>query len=90
MISSSTDVQDRIHAGLRLSLIRPITDNDAQPLLNLLNDAIKAYEADPKQAEQLIASARGTCPPNMPPHEYAAWIIASSTILNLDEFLSRN
>lgn len=90
MISSSTDIQERIHAGLRLSLIRPITDNDAQPLLKLLNDAIKAYEADPKQAEQLIASARGTCPPNMPPHEYAAWIIASSTILNLDEFLSRN
>lgn len=90
MIDSSPNAQERVQHGLRLALIRPATDKDTQPLIGLLNDASAAYEADPKQADALIQSARGKCPPNMPTHEYAAWIVTASTILNLDEFLSRN
>lgn len=90
MIDASPDIQERMQHGLRLALIRPVSTSDTQPLIDLFTDASRAYEANPKQADELIQSARGKCPPNMPSHEYAAWILTSSAILNLDEFLSRN
>jgi hypothetical protein len=90
MLDSAPKVDDRMEHGLRLALIRPVTDSDIQPLIKLFNDAAIAYEANPKEANDLIQSARGKCPPNVPNHEYAAWILTASAILNLDEFLSRN
>jgi hypothetical protein len=90
MIDSSPKLEERLTHGLRLALIRPVTDSDTQPLSELFKDASAAYEADPKQANELIESARGKCPDNIPNHEYAAWIVTASAILNLDEFLSRN
>lgn len=90
MIDSAPKLEERLTHGLRLALIRPVTDSDIQPLSELFKDASAAYEADPKQANELIESARGKCPDNIPNHEYAAWIVTASAILNLDEFLSRN
>jgi hypothetical protein len=90
MIDSAPNLEERLTHGLRLALIRPVTDSDIQPLSELFKDASAAYEADPKQANELIESARGKCPDNIPNHEYAAWIVTASAILNLDEFLSRN
>jgi hypothetical protein len=90
ILESETNLTKRLQNGLRIALIRPATERDTQPLHKLFNDALVIYTADPKQAEDLIQSARGQCPPEISKPEYAAWILTASTILNLDEFLTRN
>ena len=74
---------------MRLALIRPLRDGEAEPLVRLQRRAHKRFAADPQAAEALIASSRGN-PSDMEPAEFAAWIVAASAILNLDEFLTRN
>jgi len=90
ILDSDDNLTKRLQSGLRFALIRPATEPDTQPLLKLFNEALAIYTADPKQADDLIHSARGQCPPEMSKSEYAAWILTASTILNLDEFLTRN
>lgn len=89
MVSEAATPQARVERGLRLALIRPLREGEAQPLVALQRDAQRDFEAAPERAEALIASGR-TSAGEMPPAEFAAWVITASAVLNLDEFLSRN
>ena len=53
-------------------------------------DARRRFEADPAAAAALIAAARAAVPDGASRPDVAARIVAASSILNLDEFLSRN
>jgi hypothetical protein len=90
MIQAANTPEERIRYGLRLTVIRQVSESDTQPLLSLYQDTAAAYQQIPQQAEELIASARGKLPLDLSSSEYAAWILTASTILNLDESLSRN
>jgi hypothetical protein len=83
------DVSSRARYGLRLALIRPVSDQEVDPLVRLFRDARTAFEESPGAAAELIAASRSTAAGGSP-NECAAWILAASTILNLDEFLVRN
>ena len=81
---------DRAEHGLRLALIRPIQEGESLPLTTLLQDVQKSYSAKNLDATSLIHSSRTTTPNGMSDAEFASWIVVANTILNLDEFLTRN
>jgi mono/diheme cytochrome c family protein len=89
MTSGDTDDLARTRKGLRLALVRPVIEADVQPLLRLLNDARAEFKANPAQADALIQASRGDAG-KLEASEFAAWIVVANTILNLDEFLTRN
>ena len=76
--------------GLRLALIRPVRDGELIPLLALQQDVQKSYAVKSQDAISLIQSSRTTTPDGMSDAEFAGWIVVANTILNLDEFLTRN
>lgn len=81
---------DKAEFGLRTALIRPLREGETAPLLRLQREVQAALEASPGEAAGLIASSRASPPAGMSEAEFASWIVVASTILNLDEFLSRN
>jgi len=76
--------------GLRRALIRPLRDGEIVPLIKLQVDVEKSYEESVDQAKALIASTRASVPAGMSDSQFASWIVVANTILNLDEFLTRN
>ncbi len=85
MILAPGNHQDKIRFGLQKALIRPIEADETKPLMNLLDQAKDIYEANPKEAEQLLQSSRAESNTTTT-QELATWIIIASAILNLDEF----
>ena len=56
---------------------------------SLRRQAAKSFAAAPEKAAELLKSSRAQ-PGDVPPAEFAAWVVTASAILNLDEFLTRN
>ena len=81
---------DRAAHGLRLALVRPVREGESLPLIALQLDVQKSYAAKSQDATSLIQSSRTTTPDGMTDPEFASWIVVANTILNLDEFLTRN
>jgi hypothetical protein len=88
-MTTAKDDEARMVNGLRLALVRPIHEGETKPLLALLHDSLATFKASPEKANALIKASRGEAS-NMDPSEFAAWIVIANTILNLDEFLTRN
>jgi hypothetical protein len=80
----------RAEYGLRLALIRPLRAGEAQPLSRLQLEACETLQSDRERAISLIQSTRATKPDDVSEAEFASWIVVANTILNLDEFLTRN
>ena len=76
--------------GLRLALIRTPEDGETVPLEKLFADVSASLQAEPTKAALLIQSTRTTAPDGLTNAEFAGWIVVANTILNLDEFLTRN
>ena len=89
MTTASADAQARAKHGLWLALVRPPREGECQPLLRLQQTAQSRFEVQSDQAEALIAACRGD-QGDLSPAEFASWIVVASSILNLDEFLTRN
>lgn len=89
MTTDAADARSRAEQGLRLALVRPPRDGECEPLLRLQQTAQKRFESDSEQAETLVAACRGDRG-DLPAAEFAAWIVVANSILNLDEFLTRN
>ncbi len=89
---ATTDGEASVKAakGLRRALIRPLHDGEVLPLVKLHQDASQEYSALEEEAAALINSARTKTPEGMSNADYAAWIVVANTILNLDEFLTKN
>ncbi len=90
MCTEAADPTGRATRGLRLALIRPLHDGEIEPLLHLRRDVQAAFEAEPDKASAFLKAARATVPQGMKAEEMAAWTVVANSILNLDEFLTRN
>ena len=84
------DLVEKASAGLRLALIRPLRDGETRPLVALQKDAQAAFGLDADSAAELILTTRATRPDGITDAEFASWIVVANTILNLDEFLTKN
>ena len=90
MIGDASSMPTRIARGLQLALIRPAHPEELKLMMQLLQETEKDFTASPAKAEDLIKTTRAKVPTSMSKPAFAAWIVTASTILNLDEFLTRN
>ncbi len=82
------DADDRRRVGyaFRRCLARPPEAAEAQTLLGLLQESRAWYERHPDAAEKLIQDDK---PDGVAAEEAAAWVATARTLLNTDEFVTR-
>jgi hypothetical protein len=90
MVDAGPDAETRALRGLRLVVIRPVQSDEIQPLLRLHADVTRSFMTTPENAVSLIQSTRAQKPGGVSDAEFGAWIVVANTLLNLDEFLTRN
>ena len=90
MVKEGRDADTRALRGLRLTVIRPVQHDELEPLLRLHADAARSFEKTSENAVALIQATRSKKPDEVSDVEFAAWIVVANTLLNLDEFLTRN
>ena len=80
---------DRFDAGMLRAVSRRATDAERKILGEVLDSARRRFDSDPSSAKSL--NATGTTPPDcsIDPAELAAWTVVASTLLNLDETISK-
>jgi hypothetical protein len=83
------DIAGRIDAGMLRSVSRKANDAEQKILQKILDGAQKRFSSDPAKAQSF--NATGATPPDssLDPVELAAWTIVASTMLNLDETISK-
>ncbi|MFN0199736.1 MAG: DUF1549 and DUF1553 domain-containing protein, partial [Planctomycetaceae bacterium] len=86
VISTSKEDGSRIHLAYRLALHREPRIAEQQALIDLLNSGRAYYTQHPEEAEKVADPGRTA---DIGSAESAAWTILSRTILNLDEFVTR-
>jgi hypothetical protein len=77
---------ERVEHCFRLCLGREPTDAETRRLLRVFREFKKLAAANPAEAAKLPGSHK---PDGVPPAEAAAWVALARTILNLDEFVTR-
>jgi len=90
MVTEATNARARARRGVRLAMIRPVSDAEIEPLIALQRDAEKTFAGSPAKTDALIGAAGSSVPPGISKPLFASWIVAANAILNLDEFLTRN
>jgi mono/diheme cytochrome c family protein len=81
----ATDAERITHA-FRLCLGRAPADAESERLVKLLTQFRKLTAADPDGAAKLLGAHK---PAGVPATEAAAWVALARTLLNLDEFVTR-
>jgi hypothetical protein len=81
--------EDRLNAAFRRAVSRPCDDSEREILLRLYSTAKERFDRDPSEAAKLISVGAWPRDPAIEPRELAAWTVVCSTLLNLDETISR-
>lgn len=83
------DIAARIDAGMLRSVSRKASDAERKILQNILAGAQKRFLIDPANAQSF--NATGATPPDssLDAVELASWTVVASTLLNLDETISK-
>jgi Protein of unknown function (DUF1549)/Protein of unknown function (DUF1553)/Planctomycete cytochrome C len=79
-------VEDRLQRGFRLCLGRQPSEPEMQRLIALHGEFLSLARANPAEAAKLAGQG---WPPGVPAPEAAAWTALARTLLNLDEFITR-
>jgi len=79
----------RLVVAYQLVLGRPPTANEGTILLRGLEQHLRRFAADPPAAVQLLGTGESKRDTGLDPTEHAAWTVLCSTILNLDEALTK-
>jgi hypothetical protein len=82
---SKDTVAERIDSGFRDCLARPPTSGERARLMQQFNDLHASAKKDPMAAAKLLGKGK----PTVDPSEAAAWVALARTLLNLDEFITR-
>jgi hypothetical protein len=84
-----TKAESRIDLAFKLAVSRPARSEEQVILGKVLTDARTRFQADRDKARKLLAVGDSPRDPNLDEIELAAWTTVASTILNLDETISR-
>ena len=76
----------RVRHAVRIALAREPTAKERAVLLRLYEEALARYKAHPAAAAQLVGAYQ---PIGADPAEAAAWVVVARTLMNLDEFITR-
>ncbi|MGV3724176.1 MAG: PSD1 and planctomycete cytochrome C domain-containing protein [Actinomycetota bacterium] len=82
----SGSVDSRVRLAFRTCVSREPTPQEAQRLKRLYDEMLRLCKADPASAAKLVGKA---LPTGTDPAEAAAWTTLARTVLNLDEFITR-
>jgi hypothetical protein len=83
---SSAGFEDRLQRAFQLCLARPATAEEQRILATLHASLVRQCESYPGEAEQLAGPAPT---PGVGRSDAAAWVALARTLLNLDEFITR-
>ncbi|MCB8932699.1 MAG: DUF1553 domain-containing protein [Fimbriimonadaceae bacterium] len=81
--------RERLAKAFELALCRPPTDKELSILESGFAKRLAKYRADPAAAKELLAEGDAPIDPSVEPAVLAAYTIATSTILNLDETVTK-
>jgi len=87
-IEAGGDAQARVRWLFREATARRPTPAETRVLLDLLSRRLEHYQKQPAEAAKLIAIGASK-PGNVEATELAAWTMVASTILNLDETITK-
>jgi hypothetical protein len=80
---------DRIAFAFRLATARKPTPEESAVLRRIFDKQLSVYQSDNKAATELLAVGESPKDEKLPVPELAAWTTVASTILNLDETVSK-
>ncbi|HZM89681.1 MAG TPA: DUF1553 domain-containing protein [Blastocatellia bacterium] len=89
MIEAGRDVDSRIGFVFRAATSRSPSPKEFRVLRNLFQQQIDRYRRDAKAAVELLGVGESKRDAHLDASELAAWTIVSSTILNLDETITK-
>ncbi len=89
ILEGGTSSEDRISYGFRLATARRPNEQEVQVLGEILQSALDKYERKSIAAEKLLSVGESERDTSLSRSQHAAWTIVASTILNLDETLTR-
>jgi len=81
--------EDRIRLGYRRCIARDPRADEMNILLKVLEDARVKFTANAKQASDFLSVGSSPIVPDLDPIELASWTLLASTLLNLDETISK-
>ena len=87
--SGGSQLEDRLAYGFRLATCRRPEPEELSVLAGVYNIAREKYQADPAAALALLQVGESPRDESLDPGELAAWTIVASTILNLDETITK-
>ena len=89
LLNAAQSDSDRIRDGFRQVTARFPNKEELNVLTTLLIDARSSYADDLESAEKLLKVGESKRDDSIPSQEHAAWTLLASTLLNLDETLTR-
>jgi hypothetical protein len=84
-----SDPAGRIRVLFRRALSRPPDAREEAVTASMAADLLAAYEKDPAGAEEYVSHGASPRPRDVDARELAAWTAVASSILNLDETITR-
>jgi hypothetical protein len=82
----SADTKDRLQHAFKLTLSREPSGQEMERLGRLFNDLQQMCKSKPEEAAKLVGKMKVN---GVEPAEAAAWIALARTLMNLDEFVTR-
>ena len=89
MLKTARSEKDRLDAAFRFALSRPAGDRERAILQKSLQSYRRHFKSDKEAAAGLLAAGESPVPFNTSSGELAAWTTICSTILNLDECVTK-
>lgn len=80
---------ERFNFAIGLATSRPPTDSERAVLNRVFLSQAERFKADPEAARNLLSAGASPVDPNLDPVELASYTMVASTILNLDETVTR-
>jgi hypothetical protein len=81
---------DRIRYAFRLATDRDPSPQELSILEGLYKKELAHYQSDKDSAQKLLAVGESKATSQVDPSELAAWTLVTSTILNMDEAITKN
>jgi hypothetical protein len=89
LTEAPNDPGKRIAFAFRLATARVPRTEEVQVLRDLEEKELAVYRRDPAAARKLLSVGESPVDPKIDPGEFAAWMTVSSSILNLDETITK-
>ena len=89
LLEGGADPGKRIRFGFRLATARMPSSDEVQILRDLEEKSVAGFRHNPERASKLLRVGESSFNTKLDPVELAAWTTVASTILNLDETITK-